>query len=175
MFRLFGKKKKKQDEITSLLSIPIDSAEKMDQLWCAYEETGNPEYVRRVISILDWDDKVRDLMEAWLQIVTPEEFERFLPKFVAWVFPMQPEYRTIDGPLDLDLQVALLAQDGKLKFEELPVKIPKPDLVRLAMKSAAIWSLISMSRQNPEVSKICQKESKIAGGAARLLLANTSN
>lgn len=175
MFHLFGNKKKKQEERTSLLSMPIDSPEKMDQLWFAYEETGNPEYVRRVISILDWDDKVRVLMEAWFQTVTPEEFERFLPKFAAWMFPMQPEDRTIDGPLDLDLQVALLARDGKLKLEELPVEIPKSDLVRLSMKSAAIWSLASMSKQNPEVSKICQKESKIAGGAARLLLANASN
>ncbi len=170
MFGLFKKKPKKP----SILNSSVDSPEKLDQLWLGYEETGNPEFVRKIVSTLDGEDKVRTLMEKWFINVSAREFEEYLPKLADWMFPLQPESRTIDSPLDLDIHVALLAKAGKLKFKDLPVEVPQKDLVRLAIKSAALWSLVSMSRQNEEVSKICKVESKVRGGAARLHLAGNS-
>ena len=78
----------------------------------------------------------------------------------------------IDGLVDLDLHVALLARSGNLKFDDLPVHLSSEELLRLAMKSAALWSLKSFAQRNQIVARLCHEESKKPGGAARLRLAS---
>lgn len=71
--------------------------------------------------------------------------------------------------------MALLAKNGKLKFAELPIEIPMEDLIRLSMKSAALWSLLSMSEQDSQVAEICERKAQIVGSAARSLLASVAS
>ncbi|WP_299552730.1 hypothetical protein [Seonamhaeicola sp.] len=150
---------------------PIDSPEQLDRNWSAYEETKDAKFILKIISVLDWEDKVRKRLEVWFPKTSLEERNSYLPLFSEWLFPMNYKNLTIDGPVDLDIQVALLAKAGKLKFNELPVPLEGNELVSLAMKSAALWSLVSMAKQNPEIARICDKASRVKGGAAREHLA----
>jgi hypothetical protein len=57
-----------------------------------------------------------------------------------------------------------------LKFAQLPFELTPKELVHLAMKSAALWSLKSMAKQDAIVAAICDQESGVSGGASRLHL-----
>jgi hypothetical protein len=163
------------DVYQKLLYCDLDHPQILDQIWSAYIETKNVNFVRKIVSVLDWDDRVRRHLETWLQQSDLIEITKYRQRFADWLFPINYENRTIDRPLDLDLHVAILAKNGQLKFDELPVKIPMEDLLRLSMKSAALWSLLSMSQQDSQVAEICVREAQVEGGMARPLLAQTAN
>lgn len=154
-----------------LLETSLDDPQLLDQLWAAYFETKNVDFVLRIVSVLDWSDRVRERLETWLQQTTLSDYSEYHEQFAEWSLPIDYDDRAIGGPLDLDLHVALLAKGGQLKFEELPVQIPKEDQIRLAMKSAALWSLLSVAREDLQVAEVCLRESQIKGGAARAHLA----
>lgn len=86
------------------------------------------------------------------------------------MFPVDYEERSISGPLDLDLHVAILARNGKLKFNQLPYSSTQSEIVHLAMKSAALWSLLSLAEQSEVVASFCSEASKKFGEPARLHL-----
>lgn len=70
----------------------------------------------------------------------------------------------------MDLSIALAAKAGKLKFVELPVPISETEALRIATKSAAVWSLRANSIHEP-IAQLCEVEAKKQGGASRVLLA----
>jgi len=151
----------------TLLDADLDHPEILDQLWSAYMETKNVHFVMKVVSVLDWPDRVRESLEAWLQQASSEEHLEYHQRLADWMFPIEYDNRTIEKPLDLDLHVALLAKNGQLKFDELPVQLPMEVLISLSMKSAALWSLLAISRDDAQVAEICKKESRKKGGVAR--------
>jgi len=162
----------------SLLEMPIDSPESLDLLWAHFIATENEKVIARIASVLDWKDVTRQRLQTWLANVPSESWaeepnSQYREMFIRCYFPINYEEGTIDGPVDLDLHVALLAHNGQLKFNQLPVHLTQDELFHLAMKSAALWSLTSMAQQNQVVARLCIDESKIPGGAARLHLANS--
>jgi len=159
-----------------LLSAPLDSPEVLDQLWSHFSASGDAAAVRRIASVLDGEDVVRARLQAWLaktQHVNWADgpYRDYQQLLIRCSFPIDYEQRSIDGPVDLDLHVALLARSGELRFDELPIDLSSQDVLHLAMKSAALWSLRSMAQQNQVVSWVCIDESLKPGGAARQLLA----
>jgi len=164
------------DDHAELLKNPVDGPDFLDALWKAYEDTKDLEYVKRVLTVLDWNDGVRSRIESWLSQLPDNfaaelEYELIQQRFIQWTMPVDLSKKTIDGPVDLDLHVALLARQGQLKFDELPVTLDEQDLIRLAMKSAAFWSLTSFASRDPAVADFCEVEATRPGGAARQLLA----
>jgi len=159
-------------EIKSLLKSEPDHPEQLDLLWSAYAETENHQFVTKIISVLDWRDCVRERMETWLRGTERSEHLRYEQRTVEWLFPIDYGDKKINGPLDLDILVALLARDGRLRFEDLPISLTDEEMVRLSMKSAALWSLLSMSKQDSRVANVCKNEAVHDGGAARILLEN---
>src|SRR5262245_24422759 len=107
-----------------LLDSPLNHPGILDELWSAYIETNNVDFVLRIISVLDLDDRVRKRLYAWLQQTTLREYSRYAQQLAKWLFPIDFDNRSVGGPVDLDLHVALLAKSGDLKFSELPVQIP---------------------------------------------------
>ena len=162
--------------LDDLLSTPIEShPEILDSLWAEFKKSGNVAAVLRIVSVLDWEDRVRNRLDSWLREIRPEmwavaPYRDYRQLLIRCYFPIDYDKRSIGGPLDLDLHVALLARKGKLKFAELPVSLSTQELVRLTIKSAALWSLLSMAQQNTVVALLCEQESKNSGGAARLHL-----
>jgi hypothetical protein len=160
-----------------LLSTPIESPEILDFLWAEFMKSGNVAAVLRIVSVLDWEDHVRNHLQSWLREIRPAMWARPLYRdyrklLIRCCFPIDYDQRSIDGPIDLDLHVALLARNGKLKFAELPISLSTQELMQLAIKSGALWSLLSIAQQNDNVALLCDQESKKPGGAARLHLGN---
>jgi hypothetical protein len=88
------------------------------------------------------------------------------------MFPIDFDKKVIDGPLDLDMQAVFCFKEGLLKYHDLPINLTEQELVRLAMKSAAVWSLTANAETHEIVADFCETEANRAGGAARLLLLN---
>lgn len=164
--------KQKAVDAHEALNLPIDGPDVLDLLWSVYTETKDPSAVRRIISVLDGRDIVREKMESWLATVVLEDRDTLSTRklLADCVFPIDYETRTIDGSVDLDRHVALCARAGKLKFAQLPFPLEPRELLHLAMKSAALWSLKSISHQDEIVAAICNEEADIRGGASRLHL-----
>jgi hypothetical protein len=161
--------------VERLLNGPIYGAEVLDHLWSYYSASGDERAVRRIASVLDWEDLTRVRLQAWLATTHPavwieEPFRAYRSLLLQWTIPIDYENRSIDGPVDLDLHIALLARSGQLEFEQLPVALAPQELLGAAMKSAALWSLRSFAERDPLVARICQEESHKSGGAARQLL-----
>ena len=161
-------------EMPDPLTMDLDSVS-MDMLWMEYSATGNASAVRRIVSVLDWDDVVRARLNPWLQKGPPKLFGR--KKYEATcrllydcLFPIDFERRIIDEPVDLDLHVAASFQSGALKADQLPIQLSGEEWQKLGTKSAAIWSLSSFASEDPKVAEICEEEAGRPGGAGRLQL-----
>jgi hypothetical protein len=153
----------------------VESPEILDCLWKEFIDSGDVASVLRIVSVLDWDDRVRSRLQSWLCEIRPEMWAKapyrdYQELLIRCYFPIDYNRQSIGGPLDLDLHVALLARDGRMKFAELPISLSPQEVVGLAMKSAALWSLLSMAKQHENVALVCEQESKKPGGAARLHL-----
>ena len=137
---------------------------------------GNLAPVLRIVGVLDEPDLVRAKLAQWLREMGTGFFGkrtlgRFAPVFARCMIPVRLEARAIDGPLDVDLSVALAARAGKLKFAELPVPLSGAELLRIAAKSAAVWSLRANAAVHVRVAELCEIEATKQGGAARAHLA----
>ncbi len=155
------------------------SPEEMDLLWVEFFITGDLAPVRRIVAVLDEPDRVRERLTAWLRQTGTgfwgkRKFKAYLPVFARCSFPIRFEESCIDGPLDLDLSVALTAKAGQLKFAELPIKLSTDELTRVAAKSAAVWSLRAVAAKHPLVANLLVEESTRPGGAARTHLAHST-
>lgn len=180
----------------SLYEEPITHPEELDFLWAEFGITGDPKAVYKIIGVLDYQDRARVLLQDWLdQAKGKVQFQRtekgfsvkqaapLLAKgteisvndvvglFVRCGFPIDYEQLHVQGPLDIDIQVAIKAKNGELKFDELPFELPGDVTLLLAIKHAAVWSLRSCSSWNERVAEICAAESQKPGGAARSLIA----
>jgi hypothetical protein len=149
--------------------------EDLDFLWVEFFITGSLAPVERILGVLDEPDLVRAKLSEWLKRVGSGFFGKrtlgqFLPVLARCAIPVRLESRDIDGPLDLDLSVALTAKAGNLKFSELPVPLSQTELLRMVAKSAALWSLRANAAGHPTIAEFCRIEAKKPGGAGRLLL-----
>lgn len=149
--------------------------EELDLLWTAFFVTGDLAPVRRIIGVLDEPDLVRERVTTWLRAIGigPEggtEFMKYLPLFQRMAFPIVFSESRVDGPVDLDLSVAITARNGQLKFSELPFVLTQHEVIRIAAKSAAVWSLRAIAVQHERIATLCAQEATKPGGAARLLL-----
>jgi hypothetical protein len=149
--------------------------DEMDLLWVEFFVTGNLAPLLRIIAILDEPDVVRAKLTQWLRETGTGFFGKrklasFVPVFARCGIPVRLESMDIDGPLDVDLSVALAARAGQLKFAELPVPLSQAEAIRIAAKSSAVWSLKANCEAHAPVARLCELEATKQGGAARLLL-----
>jgi hypothetical protein len=149
--------------------------DEMDLLWVEFFITGNLAPVVRIVGVLDEPDVVRAKLSQWLREASGGFFGKrkvahFVPVFARCMIPVQLESMDIGGPLDVDLSVALAAKTGKFKFTELPVPLSEAEVIRIAAKSADVWSLKANAARHPPVARLCELEAAKQGGAARLLL-----
>ena len=150
------------------------SPEEMDLLWVEFLVTGALEPVLRIVRVLDEPDLTRSRLTHWLATTTgffgKRERARYLPILARCMIPVLVETSSIDGPLDVDLSIALAARAGRLQFAELPIPLSPSELVRIAAKSAAVWSLKASAEVHRPVRDLCASEATKPGGAARVLL-----
>lgn len=149
--------------------------DEMDLLWVEFFTTGNLAPLLRIVAILDEPDVVRAKLTQWLRETGTSFFGKrklasFVPVLARCMIPVRLESMDVGGPLDVDLGVALAARAGQLKFSELPVPLSQAELIRIAAKSCAVWSLKANAEVHAPVARLCELEAAKQGGAARLLL-----
>ncbi len=152
------------------------SPAELDLLWTEFFITGDLAPVRRVLSVVDEPDLVRARLTAWVQQLGSgfgafTKFKKHQPVLQRCAIPVVFNEGRIDGPVDLDVSVATAAKKRLLQFAELPIALSNDELVRIAAKSAAVWSLHSLAHTHDVIATLCAEEAKRPGGAGRLLLA----
>jgi hypothetical protein len=151
----------------------------LDLQWVEYGITGDEAPVKRIISVLDWDDVARQRLQTWLHNAAGVDWNAqpylgYLKLFSRILFPVDIETGAIDGPVDIDLLIAMQVRDGNLQFDELPFEFGDDVAIRAAMKSAAVWSLTMKAEEHPTVTRLCREAAEQTGGAARMLLAKAN-
>lgn len=150
---------------------PLD----LDLLWSEFFVTGHSAPVLRIVSVLDGADLVRERLGRWLRDKSSgfwgkRAIAKYRPMLVRCQFPIDYDAGTISQGVDLDVHVALNAKSGNLKFSELPIELSTQELIHLSTKSAALWSLRTLSKEHKPVSEICALAAAQAGGVARRML-----
>jgi len=162
----------------SVLALPIERPESLDLLWAEFFVTGRPDAVLRIVSTLDWPDRIRPRLEAWLHeraLLGGAKRREAAAKLAAVGLEVDLERRTIVTPGDLDCLVFAIAERRVRIFELLPFGTTEEDLNALAIKASALWSLRLNAQAHDLVATICREEATRAGGPARRLLAEAGN
>ena len=153
---------------------PIEQPQDLDMLWTEFFVSGDIQPLQQIVSVLDWNDLVRERLNKWLHRrkfpffnSNQKEIENLLHECM---FPIDFDKKVIDEPLDLDMQTVFCFKKGLIKYYELPINLTEKELVRLAMKDYAVWSLCSNAKTHEIVANFCEAEANLVGGAARLLL-----
>jgi hypothetical protein len=81
------------------------------------------------------------------------------------------ERKAIVSTGDLDCRCFSIAESRVPIFKLLPFELPPRDLMMLATKGAAVWSLRLNARDHERVAEIVAIEAHRSGGPARLLAA----
>lgn len=58
--------------VDDLLSAALESPEMLDSLWGEFIKSGNTAAVLRIVSVLDWGDRVRNRRESFLREIRRE-------------------------------------------------------------------------------------------------------
>jgi hypothetical protein len=75
--------------------------------------------------------------------------------------------KTILTDADLDCLCFSIAERRFPIFKHLPFTLPQEDLIALATKGSALWSLRLNATEHARVAEICRAEKDRPGGAAR--------
>ena len=165
--------------VDRLIRTPTDN----DVLWAEFALSGSEQPVVRLIQVLEWTDRVREGLVAWLRRPAPPRFlslfdrrdqmQRALDNVAGIVCDLARQ--SIETPDDLDCRCML---DGVAISQErfegirrlLPFPLSSDDLHRIAIKASAKWSLASNCQQHPKVRHVCVEEAARRSGRARLAL-----
>jgi hypothetical protein len=162
------------------LGRPIQTPPDLDAHWAEFLLTGDPRPVVRLIDVLEWPDRVRARMEEWL--AQPARwFGRSKPRIAERLARLTPIVLDAastailtEGDLDCAALLDGLAQrphdSMKAVLEALPFRLDPPELLTVATKGSALWSLASNARQHPLVRETCRSEAGRRSGKARVLL-----
>lgn len=159
----------------SAIALPIELPESLDLLWAEFFVTGMPDAVLRVVSTLDWPDRIRPRLEAWLHeraLFGGARRREAAAKLAAVGLEVDLERKTIVTPGDLDCLVFAIAERRIRIFELLPFGLTEEDMNALGIKASALWSLRLNARAHDIVAALCREEATRPGGAARALLTN---
>jgi hypothetical protein len=152
------------------LDLPIERPENLDLLWAEFFVTGSAPPVLRIVSTLDWDDRVRQRFEAWLH--ERSFFGRSKRASIAAALASvgivtDVERKLVVSAGDLDLACFAIAEKRIPIFTMLPFQLTPAELARFAIKGSALWSLRLNAKAHETVAEICRAEAKRPGGPAR--------
>jgi serine/threonine protein kinase len=145
------------------LEWPIEWGGDLDFKWMEFIVTGSKDAVRRIISVLDWPDRIREKLQAWLEkkpilgILSRRRYQaNKLREFAGIECDLHRcQIETAD---DLDCLSMASRERWEAMRNALPFRLSEVDVVYISTKEAARWSLGSFARQHPSVLEVCLEE-----------------
>lgn len=132
--------------------------------WMSQLDTLKPEHHRMLFTAIWWSrsKEGKEYLESLAQKLPEKEKKEFLKEIST--APPSFEKMDIDAPDVLDMLWASFSATGDNKFvlrimSTLPwVKTAQDDYTKMAIGSAAKWSLTSNAQQHPQVMELCLLE-----------------
>lgn len=145
----------------------IDKYDPLDFFWIDFFVTGDKEPVIKLIEILSWKDLLREKLNDWISAKqNPSEISKLERLLNMMEFNADLRNRKIGFVGDLDcLYSANLQDSGSAHERSKPgveirkiLNLTEEDLIYMATKGAAMWSLQSNAQQHARVLEICKEE-----------------
>jgi len=162
---------------------PVTSAVDLDVRWSEFLATGEARPVQEIIAVLCWEDRLRARIEAWLGERKAMDFvlgparrrAQLAEKLKPLGVTLDDDHLAVRSAVDLDCDTILrgvtVAPDKvKLLQQTLPAPLGQPELLYMATKTAALWSLASNAARHPPVLDACVDAQRRAAGPSRLSL-----
>jgi len=156
------------------IQIPIERPENLDLLWGEFFVTGQAEPIERIFTTLDREDRVRQRLQHWLQqtsLFGGSKRRAAASTLASAGVVVDLERKAIVSTGDLDCMCFSIAEQRVPIFKMLPFELTHVEVMTLATKGAALWSLRLNARDHEKVAEVCRIESRRPGGPARLLAA----
>ena len=160
--------------IVNALERPIRTPTDNDLLWAEYSLTGSREPVVRLIDVLDWSDRIREKLDAWVKSkhLDPQTCGRLQDVAGIVCDPERMEIATLD---DLDCLCMLERfKPSRTRFDQvqqaLPFELSAADVTHIAIKATAKWSLASHVWEDSRVHEICKEEAARRTGCSKRAL-----
>ena len=150
---------------------PIKDCGFLDLLWGEFFVTGQAAPIERLFSTLDWDDRVRQRLEAWLRktsLFGGSKRRAAASTLATAGVVVDLERKVIVSTGDLDCLCFSIAEQSVPIFKLLPFELTPAEVTALATKASALWSLRLNARDHEKVAEVCCIEAQRPGGPARL-------
>lgn len=159
---------------------PARTAEDLDARWSEFFATGEPAPLREIVAVLAWKDWLREHVEGLLRERTWTDLlfgarrrAQLIERLGALDVRVDVERATVRNATDLDGAILRpdLSVDGERVAtlqQALPRPLTAPELMTIAVKTSALWSLASNAAAHPMVVDACLEA--LAGADARVRL-----
>lgn len=153
----------------------IGSPGEMDLCWSEFLVTGSVEPILKVVAVLDREDMSRELINGWLSDeedsvlkLDEEEMQTLASAGIALGKAYGPW--KIMSPGDIDVLIWFGVKDQNPICIRIFQELNEEQLLHMANKGAAFWSLHANANQHGKIRLLCEEQAKLPGGAARLLI-----
>ncbi len=149
---------------------PLD----LDFLWTEFSVTGNPRAVSRLIDVLEWPDRLREKLCAWMQSTCAQPQQVQLLEQVGIVLDYAEREVVNAEDLDILSMADTSTSLSRERFQEVKSALPFPlseeDTNYIGVKASAKWSLTSNAERHPLILQTCEAEAAKRTGRAKLAL-----
>lgn len=163
----------KFDPMTNEVKAGVD----LDFLWAEFFVTGQAAPIVRIIDVLAWKDRFRERLNDWMfSKHSPSEIRRLnklLAEEVGFDVDLSNVRINFEGDMDNAFAMFLRNSGDAGRGSKPAIEIRKilritdEDMMSMAVKGAAFWSLWSNSRTHPQVRDICRTEVLLRDDKAR--------
>lgn len=140
----------------------------LDFLWAEYFITGNKEPIVKIIETLEWSDRFKSKLQEWSGKKHSSDEKRIFDRLLNRGIQMNVDLDRMFIKETTDLDCLFSAQiqfhspdkrqrDSIKKIRNI-LNITDEDIVYMAVKGAAMWSLQSNAKQHPKVFEYCKQE-----------------
>ncbi len=151
----------------------------LDLLWVEFSLTGEARPIEKILDVLDQPDRVRDRVMEWLaRDRSEEEVARVVGLLEAIGISYDRSTNRVVTSGDLDVLSASHLQRTSMQSPQARpfmalsqlIHLGRADIVHIAIKGAAAWSLWSNAQTHPQLVAICEQQlDKRSGGSWHLL------
>jgi len=159
------------------LTREVSDASDLDFLWAEFVITGDENAVKKIISVLGWPDRFRKKLSDYLKSAIAKSEKEAIVNILDKDYNVKCDIsaQLIDSFEDLDIFISSHLQSQKDRIERFQkickaLNLTEKDILYMAIKGSAEWSLASNAQQHKKVFEICDMEIRNYAGSAKIKL-----